>query len=260
MPKSHRHAPTSNTYRFFVPPDSLEGETFALEDVDLAHQIGTVLRLRPGDRVLLLDNSGAEHTVRLTVIERRRLAGAVEQRAETQTEPRLQLTLYAPLIRAERFEWLLQKGTELGARSFVPLLCARTSTAEAEVGARKHERWSRILREAAEQSRRAYLPALRSPMRFAEACAAAPQHDLALLLWENTGASPLRQTLHERAATLPHNIALLSGPEGGLTDDEYTAAQTCGIIPVTLGRRTLRAETAPLVAASALLYELGDLE
>lgn len=259
MPKSQRHSPTSNTYRFFVPPASLEGGAFALEDADLAHQIGAVLRLRPGDRVLLLDNSGAEHSVRLTAVERRRLAGEIERSAEAQTEPRLDLTLYAPLIRAERFEWLLQKGTELGVRRFVPLLCARTSAAEAEVGARKHERWGRILREAAEQSRRARLPALLPPARFADACAQALGHGLALLLWEHSGAAPLRQTLRALPAA-PPGAALLSGPEGGLTDDERTAAQTCGIIPVTLGRRTLRAETAPLVAASALLYELGDLE
>lgn len=260
MPKSHRHSSTSNTYRFFVPPEALEGGEFALDHADMAHQVGTVLRLRPGDRVQLLDNSGAEYTVRLTAVERRRLAGQIEQRSPVQTEPALALTIYAPLIRAERFEWLLQKGTELGARSFVPLLCTRTSAAEAEIGARKQERWGRIVREAAEQSRRGFLPALHLPLPFAEACAAAAQHGLALLLWENTGAAPLRQTLRDRAQTPPQTAALLSGPEGGLTDDEYTHAQTCGIIPVTLGRRILRAETAPLVAAAALLYELGDLE
>ena len=257
---ARRSTATSNTYRFFVPPDALGDGGFALDDADLAHQIGTVLRLRPGDRVQLLDNSGAEYTVRLTAVERRRLAGEIELRSTAAVEPALALTIYAPLIRAERFEWLLQKGTELGARSFVPLLCARTGAAETEIGARKQERWSRILREAAEQSRRARLPALLPPAPFADACPAAAQHGLALLLWEGSGAAPLRQTLRARAAAPPQSAALLSGPEGGLTHDEYTHAQTCGIIPVTLGRRTLRAETAPLVAAAALLYELGELE
>ncbi|GAB4209335.1 MAG: 16S rRNA (uracil(1498)-N(3))-methyltransferase [Roseiflexaceae bacterium] len=259
MSKPHRSSITSNTYRFFVPPESLEGGRFALDDGDLAHQLGTVLRLRPGERVLLLDSQGWQYTVRLEELTRRSVAGAVEERAPAAGEPGVALVLYPALIRAERFEWLLQKGTELGAGAFVPLLSARSSAGDADGAARKRERWGRIVREAAEQSRRGRLPELGAPLPFAAACAQAAQHDLALLLWEGDGAEPLRRVLRARAGTPPQRIAILSGPEGGLTDEERTSAQAHGIIPVTLGPRTLRAETAPLAAAAMTLYELGEM-
>ncbi len=259
MPKQHRSSIASNTYRFFVPPEALAGGRFALEDADLAHQLGVVLRLRPGDRVLLLDSQGWQYTVRLEELTRRAVAGAVEEHTPAGGEPRAALTLYPALIRAERFEWLLQKGTELGTAAFVPLVCARSAAGDSDGAARKRERWGRIVREAAEQSRRGRLPDLGAPLPFTAACAHAAGHDLALLLWEGDGAEPLRRVLRARADTPPQRIALLSGPEGGLTDEERATAQAHGIVAVTLGPRTLRAETAPLAAAAMTLYELGEM-
>lgn len=258
MPKPHRSSITSNTYRFFVPPEAFAGEQFALEDADLAHQLGTVLRLRSGDRVLLLDGCGWQYTVRLEELNRRGVTGAVEQRAAATGEPRAMLTLYPALIRAERFEWLLQKGTELGVAAFVPLVCTHSHSGEAEAAARKQQRWGRIVREAAEQSRRGRLPDLAAALPFAAACTQAAGCDLALLLWEGAGAEPLRRVLRTHMQGFPQRIALLSGPEGGLTDAERATAQSHGLIAVTLGPRTLRAETAPLAAAALILYELGE--
>lgn len=264
-----------------------------LSDPALAHQLGGVLRLSRGDRVTLLDGEGWQYVVALEQVERRgAVVGVVERREPAEgAEPRAQLTLYLPLIRPERFEWALQKGVELGAAAFVPTSCAHSVT-EGGPAARKLERWRAIVREAAEQSRRGRLPRLEPPIPFAEACARAAG-TRAFLLWEGAGAAGLRAALRalladadERPTTddqargvrasdpadvLPaftrQNSSLvigpwsiLSGPEGGLAEDERRAAATHGIIAVTLGPRTLRAETAPIVAAAALLYELGELE
>lgn len=288
MPKRSRaqQRPTtsSNTYRFFVETGTLQGRTVQLSDADLAHQLGTVLRLRPGERVVLLDNSGWQYTVALTAIERGVVTGTVERKELAGGEPRTKITLYAALMRPERFEWVLQKGTELGVSAFVPLICERSTIADADaLSGHKHERWQRIIREAAEQSRRGKLPRLAPAVMFSPACDQAARRGTALLLWEGTGVPSLRHILRapelsSTPAPTPNNeqdlvplpataspahpfsVALFSGPEGGFSQHEFEAAGRYGMIPVTLGPRTLRAETAPLVATAAILYEMGDLE
>jgi 16S rRNA (uracil1498-N3)-methyltransferase len=266
MPKRH-NTPTSNTYRFFVAPQALAGGTARMDDPALAHQIAGVLRLAPGDRVVLLDGSGSQYTVTLERVERRGpITGTVEQVEQAGGEPHTQLTLFLPLIRPERFEWALQKGTELGVAMFVPTLCAR-SLSDGGPAARKLDRWRAIVREAAEQSRRGRLPPVEMPIPFAEACTRAAS-TAALLLWEGSGAKGLRDVLRGSSHPLParetglggEGFSILSGPEGGLSDEERRIAADHGIIEVSLGPRTLRAETAPLVAAAALFYELGELD
>lgn len=279
MPRRPRETTSSNTYRFFVDPAAFEGERFTSGDPELARQIGGVLRLGPGDRIVALDGEGWEHVVALERVDRRgAVTGRIERRTAAAGEPRAQLTLYLPLIRPERFEWALQKGTELGATAFVPTICAH-SFSEGGPAAGKLLRWRKILREAAEQSRRGRLPRLESPIPFADACARAGAAGHALLLWEGQGAAGLREVLRrltDRGRPMEHGApdaaghdapapglrawSILSGPEGGLSEEERRLADRHGIIPVSLGPRTLRAETAPIAAAAAVLYEVGDLE
>jgi 16S rRNA (uracil1498-N3)-methyltransferase len=289
MPKHSRPARRqtiqSNTYRFFVDSSAIHGRDVLLEDGELAHQIGTVLRLRPGEKITLLDNSGWQHVVALQTVERGRVVGTVERKELAGGEPRTKLTLYVALMRPERFEWVLQKGTELGVSSFVPLICERSTIADAdELSANKLERWNRIMREAAEQSRRGKLPRLAPALFLPAACDQAAQRGTALLLWEGGGVRSLRSVLQHNmgqagmetqqlssalSAPLPlapipsphpFSIALFSGPEGGFSASEFETALRYDMIAVTLGPRTLRAETAPIVATAAILYEMGDLD
>jgi 16S rRNA (uracil1498-N3)-methyltransferase len=253
-----RRQTTSNTYRFFVAPDAFRDDTVLIEDDDLVRQLTSVLRLGAGDRIVLLDGTGWQHTVVIESAGRGRVAGQVEQRERVLSEPKLELTIAAGLMRAERFEWLLQKGTELGAAAFIPVLCER-SISEGGAGAAKQARWARIIREAAEQSRRGILPRLEAPLPYKEACKGAAGGP-ALLLWEGQGAMPIRSALEALAAARPPAaLTTLSGPEGGLTDAELELASSVGIPPVTLGPRTLRAETAPLAAAAAAMYAFGEM-
>lgn len=270
MPKRPRAQPRqttqSNTYRFFVESGALQGRELQIDDSELAHQLGTVLRLRAGERVVLLDNSGWQYTVALGLVERGRVAGIVERKELAGGEPRTKITLYVALMRAERFEWVLQKGTELGVSAFVPLICERSTVADADgLSEHKHERWRRIIREAAEQSRRGKLPRLAPAVLLPAACDQAAKRGTALLLWEGGNVPSLRHVLQaaDRAGAAPaqpFSVALFSGPEGGFSPQEFETAARYGMIAVTLGPRTLRAETAPLAATSAILYEMGDLE
>jgi 16S rRNA (uracil1498-N3)-methyltransferase len=288
MPKhpraARRQTIQSNTYRFFVDSGTIHGRDVLLEDSELAHQIGTVLRLRPGEKITLLDNSGWQHVVALQTVERGRVAGTVERKELAGGEPRTKITLYLALMRPERFEWVLQKGTELGVSAFVPLICERSTIADAdELSANKLERWNRIIREAAEQSRRGKLPRLAPALFLPAACDQAAQRGTALLLWEGGGVPSLRSVLQNTERTgegvkgragdndspphpftpspaHPFSVALFSGPAGGFSASEFETALRYDMIAVALGPRTLRAETAPIVATAAILYEMGDLD
>jgi 16S rRNA (uracil1498-N3)-methyltransferase len=241
-----------NTYRFFVQPSAFSGDAVLVADADLARQLGRVLRLGPGDRVLLLDGLGEACEVELRELGRDMVAGRVLRRAPAAGEPPYALTLYLALLRPERFEWALQKAVELGAARIVPVQFARSLATE-RADERRLERWRRIVREAAEQACRGRLPVVEPPVAFAAACAAAGQAELPLLLWEGE-APPLRELLR-RAGPAPASVAILSGPEGGIAPEELTAAAERGIMAASLGPRTLRAETAPIAAAAALCYE-----
>jgi 16S rRNA (uracil1498-N3)-methyltransferase len=261
MSRRTRITTLSNTYRFFVDPRSFEGDDVQIDDPDLARQLGTVLRLAAGDRVVLLDGQGWQYMVRIEHLGHGQVHGVIETRQEAGGEPRLHLALYVALMRPERFEWLLQKGTELGVSGFVPVVCERSISNE-ESGVRRLARWERIVREAAEQCRRAHLPRVSPPQQFGEACRQAADAELGLILWEGEATQSLRQALRARgvSASPPQTISVVSGPEGGLSDDELRTARESGLEVVSLGPRTLRAETAPLAATAAVLYELGELE
>jgi 16S rRNA (uracil1498-N3)-methyltransferase len=193
--------------------------------------------------------------VKLTAVGRDTVAGRVLRRESAGGEPPVAVSVYLGLMRPERFEWALQKCVELGARRIAPVQFARSLAADRADG-RRVERWRRIAREAAEQACRGILPEVADPLPFAAACAEAARAERAIILWEQE-APHLRAAL--RTAPPPASVAILSGPVGGITADELTAAGAHGIMPASLGPRILRAETAPVAAVAALMYELEAL-
>lgn len=244
-------------HRFFVTPDSIVGHTVTLLDGQ-AHQIARVLRLSSGDQITVLDNSGYEYVVALHEVSTRQVLGRIMERALSQSEPRTAITLYQALLKGSKFEYVLQKCTEVGVTAFVPLVCRRCVADAAKVSEPKLARWRDIIRESAEQSRRGRLPTLSPPMAFEEAGNAV--EGLGLLPWEGEAPLSLRSVLRENLTRQqPLKVSLLIGPEGGFDPSEVVYARSHGVAPVTLGKRVLRAETAGLVAASAILYEMGDL-
>ncbi len=245
-------------HRFFVSPEALKRRPVTLTGPQ-AHQLQRVLRLRPGETVILLDNSGLEYEAELTGYgpdeARFRVAAGVPGRGE----PRLRLTLYQAVLKGERFAWLLQKGTELGVSRFVPLICQRSVVEDRVAIAGKRERWARIIQEAAEQSSRARLPDLAAPAAFADALRAGESSDvLRLIPWEAERSTGLREALASHPG--PKEVDLFIGPEGGFTEEEVALAVEHGIRPITLGPRILRAETAGLAAAAAVMFAAGEME
>lgn len=244
--------------RFFVDPRALAARPVRLQG-DLAHQIARVLRLAPDDVITLLDNSGAAYTARLLTVSPRQVTAEVVERTEPQVEPRVRLILYQAVPRAKKIEWVLQKGAELGVSAFVPVIAARCQgLARADLGEPKLDRWRKIVAEAAEQSGRVLLPEVAPALALAEAVTAAMGAELALMAAVSAEARPLRSVLGALDRT-PATVALLVGPEGGFAPEEVALAIQAGVLPISLGPRVLRTETAALVAFSAVLYALGEL-
>jgi 16S rRNA (uracil1498-N3)-methyltransferase len=245
------------THRFFVPSDWLTPPLVYLHG-ETARQIKTVLRMQPGDEIIVLDNSGLEYRVQLTTMSRDEVQGQVIAQQPAQGEPKLHLTLYQGSLKAQKFEWVLQKGTELGVSRFVPTLCQRSVVNKMDDLGSKRSRWERIIQEAAEQSRRGKLPVLEKAVPLAEAVRQASQQmrpPLLLMPWEEASESTLKTVLRE---TNPQAVAVFIGPEGGFTADEAEIARQAGVRLVKLGPRILRAESAGLAVCAVILYELGE--
>lgn len=227
-------------------------------DDEQAHQIRRVLRLKAGDRVLALDGGGWQYEVVLDEVSQGRVTGVVGLKTAAGGEPAVRLTLFQALLRREKFEWILQKGTEIGVDTFVPMLTRRSLIRDADdVKPDRLDRWQRIIKEASEQSGRGLLPRLLPPVSFESAVTESRTCDRALIAWEGPVQTSIRGALAGQSNFA--NVALYIGPEGGFEADEVREAAGFGAIPVTLGRRILRTETAAVVGAALILYELGEM-
>jgi 16S rRNA (uracil1498-N3)-methyltransferase len=245
-------------HRFFLPPDLFAGETITLPE-EIARQVRTVLRLRPGEHIIVLNGQGAEAEVELTAIRREAVSGRVLERRPGTREPHARVTLCQGLLKADLFEWVLQKGTELGVSAFVPMQSQRSLPGLEAVSPAKMTRWQSILREAAEQCGRSLIPTLSQPQPFARLLETLPAGVLALIFWEGAREPSLRSALRV-GWDGEQPIYLFIGPRDGLTAEEATLASQYGAQVVTLGPRILRAETAALAAATIVLYECHEME
>lgn len=239
-------------HRFFVDPQILQGDRVVLPAAQ-AHQIRNVLRLRAGSAILVLDNSGTEYEVILRQVDKQQVVGEAIAKRPSPNEPTVHLTLYQALMKRDKFEWVLQKGTEIGVSQFVPIVTQRSLVQDIEIKEGKLFRWQKIITEAAEQSRRGCIPELHPAQTLAQALAEHPPKP-GLIAWEEEEALTLRKAL--AGGERPSHISLFIGPEGGFATEEVEAAQAAGLQAITLGKRILRAETAALVASALVLHEL----
>ena len=158
------------------------------------------------------------------------------------------------LTQREKFEWMLQKCTEIGASAFQPVITSRSLVPNSKEAETKYERWRMIIREAAEQSGRGRLPDLLPAATLTEAAEnTARSYGLCLIPWEGEKKTSLKDALVGNA---PDSVAVLIGPEGGFSEEEVQQAINAGFKPVTLGKRVLRMETAAMVTAALVFHEL----
>ena len=249
--------------RFFVAPGSVRARNVTLGP-EMSHRLGRVLRLKRGDRVVLADGGRHEYEVQLTAVSPHAITGVVVAEREAPAEPAVTLVLYQSLIRANRFDLVLEKGTEVGVSRFVPVVNARSQVQLEEPSAARAERWQRLVVEAAEQSGRGRLPVVEAPLPFEAAVRQA--RGLRLLPWEGPVQGPSKgERLRGLGAYLrglterPQTVSLFIGPEGGFDPEEVRLATSEGLTLVTLGARILRSETAGIVAAVLVMDALGEM-
>lgn len=242
-------------HRFFL----IDSPIHATQPVDLtplAYQLTKVLRLATGTEIIVLDNGGNEYDVRITVLQAKYARGEVLATRRNQAEPIQPLVLYQCSLKADKFEWVLQKGTELGVTTFVPVISQRSIVRPAAALLKKYARWQTIVREAAEQCGRGRIPQLSDPLEWEAAVEAA--EGLRLLPWEE--AADAAPSLHglpvQSLIQNAPSVSLLIGPEGGISPDEAGAAQAAGWQAVSLGPRILRAETAALASVVLVVSAL----
>ncbi len=211
-----------------------------------AHHLARVARLRPDERVEVSDQERL-YTARVAAVSGKSVEFAIETEIEP-PPPGRPVCLLLSLIKFARFEWAIEKTTELGVTSIVPLLADRSERGLAAAAAKRTDRWRRIADEAAQQARRMVPPGIEPPANLDQAVARAEDSDRFIL--DRDGLS-LSQALQEADSDSTREVVLLVGPEGGWSDRERAAAQSQGFVTVGLGANILRSETAAVAAVAA---------
>jgi 16S rRNA (uracil1498-N3)-methyltransferase len=245
--------------RFFV--DRFESDSAVLRD-DAADHLGRVLRAEPGQLYELSDGQHVwlgrvEHVV-LSKQGKSHVEFALVESIVTPA-PRSHIDLLLSLVKFDRFEWCLEKATELGVNTIVPLAAARTDKPLIAAAVKRQARWERILLESAQQSRRLRPPQLAPTIGPTEAFAASSAA-VTILLSERPASPSLRSVLAGvggLAEKSPVTVSLAIGPEGGWTEAEFAAAQARGFAEASLGENILRAETAVIAGLSILVFALS---
>ncbi|MQF98446.1 MAG: 16S rRNA (uracil(1498)-N(3))-methyltransferase [SAR202 cluster bacterium] len=244
--------------RFFVDPKHIKNDRVSIND-EAAHQIHTVLRLKAGDNIMLLDNTGIEYLVTIEQASPTSVEARVLKTTKGLADPSIFIRLYQGIMKGSKFDLTLQKGTESGISSFVPTVCQRSEVKLTDGWFdRKINRWSTIVKEASEQTGRSYIPDVEHPTTLYEAFL--HEKSFKLIAWEKESNVHLGEVIRNNEADiLSRGLSIFIGPEGGFEDEEIRAAQNANISTVSLGRRMLRAETAGIIVSSLVLYQLGDL-
>ena len=241
-------------HRFFIP--QLYNEEMSITGVDAKH-IGKVLRMQPGDKLQVVSDDGVSALAEVTAISETTVTvRCLEVFAESH-EPAVQITLAQGLAKGEKMDFIIQKAVELGAYSIVPVAMehsvVRLDGAKAD---KKVERWQKIAEAAAKQSKRDIIPQVQAVQSISQMLAN-NNCKTKIIAYECEDRMSLKTALREAGQL--DDLLLIIGPEGGISEGELSKALEAGAVPVSLGRRILRAETAGLVAMSAIFYETGDL-
>lgn len=239
------------TPRLFSDQPLLVSTEVVLEG-SAAQYLGKVLRARVGDTVILFDGQGQQGTATIKAIAKHSVSAQLDTITTPQTESSLQTHLGLCLSKGDRFDWAIQKATELGVGSISPLYSTRVDfTVPPERLAKRLSHWQHIVTSACEQSGRVRIPTVNAPTSLTHWVSETLADVKLVLHCDVHGTSPL--------AAKPQSVALLIGPEGGLTDEEVATAERHHFQPWQLGPRILRTETAPVVALSVIGAQWGDM-
>ncbi len=241
-------------HHFFVLPQAVEGDKVTITGPDVNH-IRNALRMRQGESLLISDGEGNDYHCRISLIESGLVEARVIERRESRELP-VRLYLFQGLPKSDKMELIIQKAVELGVYEVIPVI---TKNAVVKLDAKKErsrlERWQAISESAAKQSGRSKIPKVEKVMLLKEALEMAEGLDRILIPYENqSGIDTMRKALEETGEDT-RSIAVFIGPEGGFDESEILLAKEQGAVPVSLGRRILRTETAGLAILSLFMMK-----
>jgi len=238
--------------RFFAHPRDITADQVFLDPETLAHL--RVLRLRPDETFIICDGEGTDYTCVLHTCAFDGELAQIISSAPNEAEPSIDCPIYLAYTRGERMDYAIQKSVEMGATRIILFPSERCVVKyESKALPKKLTRWEKIAEEAAKQSGRGRIPAVETSPSFKEAMTQAAEADCPLFFYEGEQERTLRMALDRDQK--PKSVSLVIGSEGGFAEQERDLAVELGLIPVTLGKRILRCETAPIAAlAGALLY------
>lgn len=241
-------------YRFYIDKNAVQGEEIHLTEEDNNH-IRNVLRMRTGEEITVCDGDGMDYHCCLMEVSPTRVAARILKASKADTELSVRLVLFQGMPKKDKMELIIQKAVELGVSEIVPVMTKRTVVRleDARKEARKLERWQSIARAAAMQSMRGRIPEIRQVMSLGQALKMSGELEHTLIPYEH--ASGIAHT-KEIIAGLggARSVGIFIGPEGGFEDAEISQAISMGALPVTLGHRILRTETAGMTMLSLLMF------
>jgi 16S rRNA (uracil1498-N3)-methyltransferase len=249
--------------KFFINKSEIVGEIINITGEDVNH-IKRVLRLKAGDNLTLCDGNSMDYNCVIEKMDEKAVTLRITFTSFSNTEPKINVTLYQGLPKSDKFDYIIQKSVELGVKSIVPVITERTVVRieNESDGIKKTARWQKIAYEAAKQSNRGVIPKVELPIAFSKALEQINNYQLKIIPYEKENKIGLKSILNEYIINVSENIGLnvsvIIGPEGGFTEEEIERAKEKGAQSVSLGPRILRTETAGLNVLSILMYELGD--
>ncbi len=241
--------------RIFVDKELDVGNQFAL-NVEDSHHLKNVLRMRKNSLVQIVDGRKREFTAEIFEDTGKQLILIIREHQNIRREPQLQISVFQGLPKGDKMEQVIMRCTEIGASSFIPVIMQRSVVnLNQQKAVKKQRRWQKIAYSAACQSLRQTVPIVREVQSFGQMIESLADYDEVILLYEGED----KQTLYDLNLKSIKKVAVIVGPEGGLTQSEADCLKSCGSRSISLGPRILRTETAAIAVISILLYCSGDL-
>lgn len=243
--------------RYFLSENAGINQRFFIHNMDDVHHIKNVMRMKEDQKIIVTFNNQKSYTTKILSIQDNQIEIETVSDETRQVELPVDVTIASGLIKGDKYEWMLQKSTEMGAHHFIAIQSERSVVKlDSQKANKKISRWQKIIKEASEQSMRLMIPDIKYLSNFKSICDIIYKYDYVIIAYEEEAKRGETSKFHEIVSNLKHGekILFVFGPEGGLSLDEVNVIKES--IKVSLGPRILRAETAPLYALSALSYQL----
>ena len=253
--------------RFFLNQNEFnwQEQKANVSNPEQTHKIKNVLRLRENDQLILLDGKGILYNAQITSFYSRGVQCRLLSRRSVNTEPGLKITIAQSLLKGSKFDYALQKNTEIGVFEFIPVVCERSVVRPDPLeGNRELEnkqiRFQKIVQDASEQSERGIVPVVKDIVSLPDLCKLnLTSYDLKLICLERSKINGIREVINSIQDKV-HKVLVLIGPEGGFTENEIKLALGAGFTSLSLGRRIYRSETVGTVIASILFFNFNELQ